>query len=84
MNVRTHAQAKSVTLLITNDEDLLSIKLKDDGVGFKMDSVPQDKLGLRVMKERASSVGAAVRFNSTEGKGTTIEIEFPLKAGKAQ
>ena len=84
MNVRRHAQAKSVTLLITDDEDLLSIKLKDDGVGFKMDSVPQDKLGLRVMKERASSVGAAVRFNSTEGKGTTIEIEFPLKAGKAQ
>jgi signal transduction histidine kinase len=56
----------------------------DDGIGFRLENIPQERLGLRIIRERASSVGATIRINSAEGLGTVLKIELPSESGALQ
>ena len=80
-NIHRHANATVVTLTVSNEADRIVFTLDDNGIGFHLENVPQESLGLRVIKERASSVGATVLIDSIEGKGTTVKIEFLNQAG---
>jgi signal transduction histidine kinase len=44
----------------------------DDGTGFDP-AAPADGFGLTSMRERASSVGGALRISSWPGRGTEVE-----------
>jgi signal transduction histidine kinase len=81
MNIRRHAQARTVTIKVSGDVDSLVFTIIDDGIGFRLEDVPQERLGLRIIRERASSVGATVRIDSVEGTGTILRIELPSYEG---
>jgi signal transduction histidine kinase len=48
----------------------------DDGRGFDVDVVPPGHLGLRIMRERASAVGAHLAIESSPGRGTTVRVRI--------
>jgi signal transduction histidine kinase len=86
-NVRKHAQATRVGLIVERRKDQLRVVLEDDGVGFDAANVTPDKgrrLGLRGMSERARLVGGELEIESVGGRGTTVYLAVPLRNGAGE
>ncbi len=81
-NVRRHAQATRITLSLENTDDWLKVKIDDDGIGFDLSHIPENRLGLRIMRERAASVGGTIDISSANGHGTELEINIPLRTAQ--
>jgi signal transduction histidine kinase len=75
-NVRKHAQAKRVNILITKDDDHIYMKVSDNGVGF-VERNSKRSFGLQTMRERASSVKGTLMVHSSQGKGTSVACRLP-------
>ena len=76
-NVESHAEANSVTVLLGFQPGWLRVVIEDDGQGFNPGQVltePGDHFGLPSMRERAQSIGARLRVDSTPGHGTRIVL----------
>ena len=72
-NIVKHARAtQAVVTLYTSDTVRLTIA--DNGVGFDHGMVKPDHIGLRIMRERAESIGADFKVASQSGEGTQISI----------
>ncbi len=83
MNIRRHANAHMVTIKVAEDMDSMVFSIIDDGIGFNLEDIPHERLGLRIIRERASGVGAMVRIDSIKGAGTILRIEVPNYLGVA-
>jgi signal transduction histidine kinase len=79
-NVRRHAGTGRATVSIEREGDQLRICIVDEGRGFDLGSVEERvdglQLGLRIMRERAESVGGSFVVESFPGKGTRAALEF--------
>jgi signal transduction histidine kinase len=75
-NVAKHADATQVMVTLQFRTDCVNLRIRDDGYGFELDSVPPDSLGLGIMRERAQAIGAGLNIESELGKGTAIEAEW--------
>lgn len=77
-NVRKHAGARSVKLLV-EQQPQFSIEVQDDGRGFDTEGEgPDDShVGLRIMRERAERVGAFIDIQSQPGSGTRVRVALP-------
>ena len=57
----------------------LDLEVYDDGCGISpQDMGKPDSFGLRGMRERAFSLGGALRISSGSGRGTLIALWLPL------
>ena len=77
-NVRKHAQAKLVKVMVDNQRDFL-LTVSDDGLGFDRHSVHHKgdgHVGLRIMQERAERLSAQFHIDSKPGKGTSIALHL--------
>jgi signal transduction histidine kinase len=74
-NVRRHAGAGKVEVLLAYAETTVRLVVRDDGCGF--DPAAGAGFGLRGMRVRAEQVAGALRVKSDPGDGTTIELEVP-------
>ncbi len=77
-NVCRHARASSVEIALQSNERGISVKIRDDGRGFRLPR--RNGLGLIGMQERVESLGGRLTVDSEPGRGTTIEIALPLPA----
>lgn len=82
-NIVRHARAKSVTVRLKKEKELLILSVRDDGVGFDPEALRKRApraatLGLLGMQERAHAAGGSVEINSQISKGTEIRLEVPL------
>jgi PAS domain S-box-containing protein len=79
MNVAKHAQAKRVVVSVTANKEAISVTVKDNGVGFDIESmkVPtrEPHWGLLSMQRKAASIGAALTIDSLPGMGTKVCIK---------
>ena len=80
-NVLKHAQAESITLAGSLDEDSIHLIVRDDGIGFMLGKHPDlswflvnKHYGLAGMYERAELIGATLKIQSTPYPGTKVEI----------
>lgn len=77
-NVVKHAKAtQAVVTLRLNGNVRLSVA--DNGCGFDPTGIPPDHLGLKIMCERAESIGAHFSIYSEPGEGTQISITWEEK-----
>ncbi len=82
VNIRKHSQAKTIRILIySSKEGECRILVEDDGIGMKDSLInkPNDvgeHIGLSVMQERAARINAEIQFESEEGEGTLIQLNF--------
>ena len=80
LNAEKHAQASLVDVRLTHELDWLTLRVRDDGIGFAVDEVMGNgRFGLMGMRERAELIQARLTIHSTLGEGTTIEMR--VKAG---
>jgi signal transduction histidine kinase len=76
-NVLKHANAKTVSIMLTYNYPKTILIIKDDGDGF--DPLARSTgIGLIGMRERAVSMGGSVEIRSVKGKGTSIRTEVPV------
>lgn len=81
-NVRKHADASKVLVYCEQDDGQICIRIEDDGRGFHLSNVlenERENYGLKIMKERAESIGGSLEVNSTPQKGTQIVVCTPLE-----
>jgi two-component system nitrate/nitrite sensor histidine kinase NarX len=87
-NIVKHAEASraTVSLLfeppptpVQEDEPAgrVVLRIKDDGRGFALESIPADRLGVGIMRERAAAIGAAIGIESQIGQGTQLQVVWP-------
>jgi signal transduction histidine kinase len=77
-NISKHSGARQVDLHLQCQPGQLNLLIKDDGLGFDVGSIPPDHLGIAIMRERASSIGACLKIDSQPGQGTTVELDWSL------
>ena len=79
-NAAKHAAARQITVRLTRSNDMVSLTVSDDGVGFdRSRSGTSAGLGLITMRERASQLGGTFEFDSTPGAGATIRVVIPFR-----
>jgi len=76
-NVGKHSRAERVELDVTEDGDKVSVRVRDDGVGFDASS-PADGFGIHGMRERAALVDGTMSIASVPGSGTEVAFEIPV------
>ena len=86
-NVRKHARASHVVLSLARCDDAIRLEVVDDGVGFDGKVADGERhFGLRIMAERAQTIGGRLDLHSAPGQGTTLRITLPaphVRVGRA-
>ncbi len=72
-NIVRHARATHVALSLTRRDSMLTMTIKDNGMGFnpKCDS---EGNGLRNMQQRAEAIGGGLEINSLSDQGASITL----------
>jgi signal transduction histidine kinase len=82
-NVRKHAQASRVRVAIETVEGASRIVVADDGRGFDLNALDQAQhFGLRIMRERAESLGGTFHVESAPARGTIVTVQVPVTHAK--
>jgi PAS domain S-box-containing protein len=83
-NVRKHARASTVRVVLDHPGRAVRLQVTDDGRGFEPDEAtrsngPGERVGLSGMRERLSLLGGRFEAHSEPGSGTTVtaEVELP-------
>ncbi len=80
-NVRKHAGAHQVQVVLRFVGDYAQMMVMDDGGGFDTSQHPGEttqQFGLSIMQERAESVGGTLEIDSRPGQGTHLVATLPL------
>jgi two-component system nitrate/nitrite sensor histidine kinase NarX len=87
VNVRRHASASRVEIIMETGPESVAISVGDDGCGFDPAAIVgngRHHLGLKIMRGRAERVGGKLRVKSKPGEGTTVTAEVPLTPERGQ
>jgi signal transduction histidine kinase len=84
-NVSKHAQCTSVSIEISDANDVLTLEISDDGKGISpTDLLAQDAFGIKGLHERARTVGGWIDVVRQNEAGTSIILTVPLSAVPTQ
>lgn len=73
-NAKRHGRAATVEVLLTYAEDLVSIRIEDDGIGTEQLKVG---FGINAMQERIFALQGTLQVSSTLGQGTVVHCSIP-------
>ncbi len=76
-NIGKYASATHVEVELAVVGSMVTVEVRDDGVGFVVQESYAGHHGLSGMQFRAETLGGAMRVSSQPGQGTTVRIEFP-------
>lgn len=91
-NIEKYSEARSVKVLLTNEDSVFSITVTDDGRGFDTEIQKEKQagtnsrggFGLPSINERLEIIRAyypaRLKLNSKEGEGTTLKLEITVDA----
>lgn len=78
-NTLKHANARTLRVTMSNGARPFVVEIVDDGNGFSPDVAPGDgHLGLRLLSDLATDLGAELSVVSTPGNGTLVRLEAAL------
>jgi signal transduction histidine kinase len=80
-NVMKHSRADRVRVSLIDSQEIVELKIADDGVGFDRSAESDHKQGFRNMRDRARSVGAEFTCRSKVGEGARIVVRLPREEG---
>jgi signal transduction histidine kinase len=76
-NIARHSGCQHADAQLRLERGVIVLILNDDGRGFNPSKGAAGH-GLESMKRRAEKLGGELTINSTDGKGTTLELRIPL------
>ena len=82
VNVRKHARATALEVIVRVEDGRLHGRVVDDGRGFDVAAAiersrRQRRMGLDTMRERLALAGGSVEVISAPGAGTVVSFELP-------
>jgi signal transduction histidine kinase len=84
-NVAKHAQARTVRVLMSVQDNRVLLEVRDDGLGMAAaavgkagESAGPTGFGLSGMRERAELLGGKLQLSTAPGRGTTVRLVLPL------
>jgi signal transduction histidine kinase len=75
-NAIKHAQARSISIIVTHANGAVRTVIEDDGVGFSPDKIRDGALGLLGMRERVTLLGGRFEIESAPHNGTALLVEL--------
>lgn len=83
LNVRKHAGATRVRVVVRSDDRAIRLSIDDDGVGWRPEgSAGQGRgLGLAYLRERVTGFGGTVRAERSRLGGARLIVEIPGRLG---
>ena len=75
-NAHRHSAASRIVVSGRVDRSHGVCTVHDDGKGFDPTFQPEGHFGLTGMRERAEKIGAKISFESENGKGTIVKVEW--------
>lgn len=84
-NVRKHAHASQVMVTLSYMEDLVTLDVQDNGIGFAREEMQRIServrqaggFGLKGLRARVEKLGGTLIIESAPGEGTTIAVALP-------
>ena len=84
-NAIKHGKADNISISLDANAGKITLTVKDNGVGLTADHLETEGMGLRIMKYRASVIGASLNIIAdTKGSGTLVTCSFESKEDKLQ
>jgi signal transduction histidine kinase len=84
-NVRKHAGARHVEVVLERRGVGLAVRVRDDGSGFELPApdaaAEPGHIGIVSMRERAEAAGGRFGLTSAPGEGTTVDFWMPEPNG---
>jgi two-component system NarL family sensor kinase len=83
-NIAKHSSADCVEIAISRRNGHATLSVRDNGVGFdptKVESSEGSGWGLRIMRERAESVGARFSLKAKPNRGVDVLVEYHNATG---
>jgi signal transduction histidine kinase len=79
-NVARHAKASRVGVTLSYMEDLVTLDVRDNGIGFDADRVlaDTDGFGLTAMRQRLRRIAGELEIESEPGVGTAVSARVPV------
>jgi signal transduction histidine kinase len=80
-NVAKHANARNVWVLLEREGQVLTLEVRDNGVGLEHATAESRRhgTGLRNLRERAEMTGGKFRCMPAPGSGTFTQLTWPLE-----
>ena len=79
-NTAKHAQASVIDLRVHGDHSVLTLSIRDDGIGG---ADPSRGTGITGLKDRIEALGGTISVLSPPGHGTTLHVRLPAGPGAA-
>ncbi len=76
-NIRKHSRSEEGEVALCRQNDRVLLTIRDFGVGFDQRKVPNDRFGLRSIRDRAALLGGHADIHSIPGEGTVIVADLP-------
>ena len=76
-NIAKYANAAQVEISLHDFESYITIDVKDDGQGFKVENISPASHGLAGMRHRVEAAGGKLTVTSAEGDGTQVGAVLP-------
>lgn len=76
-NAAKYSECRNLLIRLHRVGEYLKLEITDDGKGFAAETIRNGN-GLNNMRERAASMVASLRINSSVGEGTRIGLDLPL------
>ena len=78
-NIRHHAKATKVQLIVSESQNNLTFQIHDNGLGMSenLSSHPRRQLGLVRMKEITNLLNGEIHISSEKNVGTTVTLTIP-------
>lgn len=75
-NAIKHSQASQINVWLNLQSDQADLRVRDNGRGFDLQRARPGHLGLGIMRERATPIGATLSIESNQGIGTEIHARW--------
>jgi signal transduction histidine kinase len=79
-NINKHANATRAWITLHREPDQAILTIRDNGQGFDLESIPEARLGLGIIRERAGEIGASFELESAPGQGTQVKVTWTVSA----
>lgn len=77
-NVARHANAHTVSVILSQQNEQSVLEIRDDGDGFDQAQIKSGSFGLLGMRERVLAIGGQLHIDTAPGEGTRIIASIPL------
>ncbi len=78
-NITKHADAQDVSVTLTHDQDVVTLRVEDNGKGFDNKPTVIEGHGLRSIRERCELLNGTLTVQTHPGQGTMLQVDLPAQ-----